>query len=87
MAFGVATESKSNTAVSRIGFDNDGFMSTGTDGGTWGSQFTRASWEQNTDGNSAPFPAMGGGLANGSLATPTFLTEHGLPFVFLSPLR
>ena len=76
MAFGVAAESKSNTAVARIGFDNDGFMSTSTDGGTWGAQYTRQSWDENADGDSAPFPAMGGS-ETGSLSTPTFGTEHG----------
>ena len=68
MAFGVATESKSNTAVARIGFDNDGFMSTSTDGGTWGAQYTRRAWGENTDGDSAPFPVMGGS-EDGSLST------------------
>ena len=77
MAYGVATESKSNTAVARVGFDNDGFMSTSTDGGTWGPQYTRSTWDENTDGDSAPFPHMGG-HTKGSLAAPTFDTGHGI---------
>jgi hypothetical protein len=34
MAFGVATSATADTAVARIGFDNDGFMSTSNDGDT-----------------------------------------------------
>ena len=36
MGYGVAVSAQDNTAVSRVGFDNDGFMSTSTDGSTWG---------------------------------------------------
>ena len=75
MAFGIATESKSNTAVARVGYDNDGFMSTTTDGGSWGG-YTRGGWEENTDGDSAPFPRTTSELV-GSLGTPTFQSNHG----------
>lgn len=40
-----AQKAKDNTAVARIGFDNDGFMSTTDDGGSWGPQFRRAAWQ------------------------------------------
>ena len=37
MGYGVldAQKAKENTAVARVGYDNDGFMSTTTDGGSW----------------------------------------------------
>lgn len=77
MAFGVATDSKANTAVSRVGFDNDGFLSTSNDGGTYGNQYTEAVWAENAGADSAPFPSMQGS-ENGSLATPTFKSGHGM---------
>jgi len=55
MAYGVATESKSNTAVARIGFDNDGFMSTSTDGGTWGPQYASRAVQFHPHGESIRF--------------------------------
>eukprot|EP01052_Picozoa_sp_SAG31_P032725 SAG31_NODE_3617_length_4064_cov_41.284741_5_plen_564_part_00 len=75
MAFGVATDASSNTAVSRIGYDNDGFMSTSNDGGTWGG-YTRGSWQESVDGDTAPFPRTTSMLA-GSIATPMFDSAHG----------
>ena len=75
MAFGIATDGTSNTAVSRIGFDNDGFMSTLGDGGSWGG-YRRGSWDEDTDGDSAPFPRTTSWTA-GSLSTPTLNSEHG----------
>jgi hypothetical protein len=75
MAFGIATDGTSNTAVSRIGFDNDGFMSTTGDGGSWGG-YRRDSWQENTEGDSAPFPATTSWVA-GTLSTPTLDSVHG----------
>jgi hypothetical protein len=75
MAFGIAQDGTSDTAVSRIGFDNDGFMSTTGDGGSWGG-YRRDNWREDTDGDSAPFPRTSSWAA-GSLSTPTMNSEHG----------
>jgi len=51
-------------------------MSTQNDGGSWGAQYSRAGWQVNIDGDSAPFPTFGGSIA-GSTATPIFESAHG----------
>ena len=53
-----------------------GFMSTTGDGGSWGG-YTRSSWHEDADGDSAPFPRTTSWAA-GSLSTPTLNSEHGL---------
>ena len=75
MAFGVvdAASAHMNTAVARVGYDNDGFMSTRNDGGTWGPQYTGA-WGR---ADRAPLPAMGEQPATSSLATPMYPASHG----------
>jgi hypothetical protein len=50
-------------------------MSTTTDGGSWGG-YRRGSWQENTDGDSAPFPSTTSMLP-GSLSTPMFDSLHG----------
>ena len=78
MAYGVldATTAKLNTAVGRIGYDNDGFMSTSTDGGTWGPQLIGPSWADHHSADTAPFPRFGYPVA-GSVGTPAFGSTHG----------
>eukprot|EP00040_Diaphanoeca_grandis_P035361 m.222177 g.222177 ORF g.222177 m.222177 type:complete len:689 (-) comp33365_c0_seq1:650-2716(-) len=74
MDFGVLSGdiAKGNTALARIGYDNDGFMSTLDDGGTFGNQFFNPSWAS----AGAPFPQLGTQLSS-SRATPIFDTGHG----------
>jgi hypothetical protein len=66
----------------------DGFLSTTNDGGSWGTQYSRAGWQVNQDADSAPFPKVGGGGAAGAEATfgagfvpvgatPIFQSAHG----------
>ena len=74
MAFGVASSATPDTAVARIGFDNDGFMSTSSDGDTWPSpNLVYATWGE---------PATAAWTANdfgtcGSLSTPLGCSDHG----------
>lgn len=68
-------QSKRDTAVARVGYDNDGFMSTQGDGGTFGSTYTSRSWDPKA-AKTAPFPIQGDALSS-SLATPLYRTQHG----------
>jgi hypothetical protein len=81
MGYGVVdgSTSKSNTAVARVGFDNDGFMSTSNDGGTFGNQYTRAAWYVDvTSTRRAPYPDTLNPV-NGSLSTPVYNTASRGP--------
>jgi hypothetical protein len=71
MAFGVANSATPNTAVARIGFDNDGFMSTSSDGYTWPSPNIFATWGEPSTGDQLPIGTCG------SLTVPLSCTEHG----------
>ena len=72
MAFGLATSATPNTAVSRIGFDNDGFMSTSSDGGTWPSpNLWFATWGEPVTSARLPLGTCG------SLTTPLGCSDHG----------
>ena len=72
MAFGVATSSTPDTAVARIGFDNDGFMSTSNDGWTWPSPNTEfAAWGEPATGDRLPLGTCG------SFTIPLGCSEHG----------
>ena len=72
MAFGVATSTTPDTAVARIGFDNDGFMSTSSDGWTWPSPNTEfAAWGEPATGNRLPLGKCG------SFTIPLGCSEHG----------
>ena len=76
MTRGVVTATTANrdTAVARIGFDNDGFMSDRSDGGEW-----QHVGDQDPNRKFPVYPAMTpGGVANGSLGTPTQQSTHGL---------
>ena len=60
--------------VARIGFDNDGFMSDASDGGTW-----THTGDQDPNHKAPTYPAMAqGGPVGGSLASPTQGSAHGL---------
>lgn len=69
--------SKANTAVARVGFDNDGFMSTSNDGGTYGNQYSKPAWYiAPFDAKKVPYPDMLNNPVNGSLSTPTYETAN-----------
>ena len=73
MAYGVLAtteQAKLNTAVARVGYDNDGFMSTMGDGGTFGSLYHSSEWERG-EAKVAPFPAQNGAIRE-SRATPLY---------------
>ena len=72
MAFGVATAATpADTAVARIGFDNDGFMSTSSDGWTWPSPNPYVTWGEPATSDRAPLGTCG------SLTTPLGCSDHG----------
>lgn len=75
MARGIVTAAttRSDTAVARIGFDNDGFMSDASDGGSW-----MHTGDQDPNRKAPVCPAVdGGGPVSGSLGSPTQGSAHG----------
>eukprot|EP00038_Savillea_parva_P003016 m.120027 g.120027 ORF g.120027 m.120027 type:complete len:703 (+) comp11042_c0_seq1:3-2111(+) len=83
MAYGIldAASSRSNTALARVGYDNDGFMSTSNDGGTFGPQWRRSAWYiDSNSAKTAPFPATINPV-NESLGTPVYSTPNTGPIV------
>ena len=69
MEFGVATQAnfKSNTAVARIGFDNDYVICDQTGGGTW----VGSAWNDRDIPKTSPHPI------STSFASPIYDSEHG----------